>query len=167
MVAAVIGVVQFCSSCCHGVCGGDTMSLNMLLVHTHTYIYIYEIYMHYILFTISLFVLFDDHYRFHQFINIGIEGKVLVRRRPCHRCPGCMACKKDEIMNKCKYDDICGKAVIVTLKKVSAAAIPLSRNQVQQKGVAISNAAKPSPLISHFLLFPRYSSFSYKILKKE
>jgi len=45
-------------------------------------------------------------------------------------------------MTECKYDDICGKAIIGTLKKVSAAAIPLSRNQVQQKGVTISNAAE-------------------------
>ena len=56
-----------------------------------------------------------SHY---QMIDVGCEGKVLWRKRPCHECEGCFLLDAQRIMTECKNNEYCGKAEYVTLKTV-------------------------------------------------
>ena len=54
--------------------------------------------------------------KLHQFLTMGSEdGQLLVRRRPCHICPGCLAGDHLKIINECKFNDVCGQAYHATL----------------------------------------------------
>ena len=75
---------------------------------------------------------FDGSKQMHQFLDIGEEGKVLVRRRPCNFCAGCMALDKEKIMNDCEHVDRCGIAKIVEIKPKSGARaeVPADKNAI-------------------------------------
>ena len=89
----------------------------------------------------------------HQFLDIGIEGKLLVRPRPCHFCPGCMALDPEAIINDCINKARCGQAVIVTLKATSPSEIPEGANAIAQAGQQLSAAAAAGDFVAVELAF--------------
>ena len=86
---------------------------------------------------------FEGSKQMHQFLDIGEEGKILVRRRPCHFCAGCMALDKEKIMNDCEHKDRCGIAKIVEIKPKSGARaeVPADKNAIWEEGRRLSRAA--------------------------
>ena len=96
----------------------------------------------------------DGSKKLHQFIDIGQPGKLLVRHRPCHLCPGCMALDKEKIINECQHTDRAGQAYIADIKPVSGqATLPTTRDAVAQLGRRLSAAAKPGDFVAIELQF--------------
>jgi hypothetical protein len=98
---------------------------------------------------------FADISKYHQITDIGVEGKVLVRARPCHFCDRCMALDKEFIINECPNSDRCGQAKIVEIKASSgaAAAIRGDRNAVDTEGKRLSREAKDGDFVAIELAF--------------
>ena len=107
--------------------------------------------------------------RYHQFMDIGVEGwcafcryipfarylcmriflhiyyvgKLLIRHRPCHFCPRCVTCSKDDMRKKCANMEMCGKPEIVTLEVVSGSPnLPVTRNGLMLGGIGIVESCR-------------------------
>ena len=98
---------------------------------------------------------FDGSKQMHQFLDIGEEGKILVRRRPCHFCPGCMALDKEKIINDCVNKDRCGIAEIVEVKPKSGARaeVAADSNAIWEEGRRLSRAAELGDYVAVELAF--------------
>lgn len=98
---------------------------------------------------------FEGSKKMHQFLDIGEEGKLLVRPRPCHYCPGCMSLDKEAIMNDCKHQDRCGQAKIVVIKPKSGARAVIAddNNAIWTEGRRLSALAKAGDFVAVELTF--------------
>ena len=76
----------------------------------------------------------------HQFVDVGVPGKLLWRRRPCHVCDGCLKCDPTEIL-RCPHHGRCGKAKYVTIKTTAPARAVITRSSAVTAGVRISSRA--------------------------
>ena len=71
---------------------------------------------------------------------IGEEGKLLVRKRPCHQHDGCMRQDQKAIMS-CVRSDVCGVAKLVEIGAKGSPNVPLTRNALQLAGHALAEKA--------------------------
>ena len=89
----------------------------------------------------------DGSKKLKWYVDIGEEGKLLVRPRPCHLHPKCMEQDRKFILESCPSDAICGKATVVELHARGVATVPLTRNMVQKTGISIAEGASEGDFV--------------------
>ena len=88
-----------------------------------------------------------------QFLDIGIEGRLLWRRLPCHKCKGCNKADAQAVQKDCEFDHLCGKAKLVTISMDSSANIPLLRSAPGKLGVELCGKAQQGDFIGVEVLY--------------
>ena len=83
----------------------------------------------------------------HQFLDIGVAGKLMWRHRPCHQCEGCMLGDYKRIMSECKYNDICGQAEVVEMEVSGKPSTVLTRNQAMARGETMAEEVVVSDFV--------------------
>ena len=93
---------------------------------------------------------FEHSSKMHQICDVGIEGKLLVRPRPCHYCEKCMALNTEWIINSCPNAARCGKAKLVDIKPSSgaAAAVPADQNAIFAAGLRLCAGARKGDFVA-------------------
>ena len=71
---------------------------------------------------------------FFQFTDIGEEGKLRFRPKPCHQCPGCMELD----VGACQNMRECGAPQVLEIPTRSNPELPTTRNGMCQRGIKIS-----------------------------
>ena len=71
---------------------------------------------------------------FFQFTDIGEEGKLRFRPKPCHQCTGCMQLN----VGACQNVRECGVPQVLEIPTHSSPVLPLTRNGMVQRGIEIS-----------------------------
>ena len=98
---------------------------------------------------------FPNSSKFHQILDVGIEGKLMVRPRPCHYCEKCMALDTEWIINSCPNAARCGKAKLVDIKPSSGAAAAVSpdQNAIFAAGLRLCAEAEKGDFVAIELAF--------------
>ena len=77
----------------------------------------------------------------HQFLDIGVPGRILWRERSCHICPGCMKCDPELIRTACQFNERCGQAEYVNLEVLGKSSTVLTRSRAASRALQLSQAA--------------------------
>ena len=84
----------------------------------------------------------------HQFINVGVPGKIVGRARPCHFCPGCKKVDVGELP-KCDHSDRCGQIFTIQMAAAAAgASLATLRNDASRNGLRMCRDAKQGDFIA-------------------
>ena len=73
-----------------------------------------------------------------EFIDIGVPGKLMVRRRPCHQCECCMRLDPSGCVNKL----VCGEPEVWEVPTLAPPRLPTTRRGLEELGKKISKESE-------------------------
>ena len=85
----------------------------------------------------------------HQFVDVGVPGTIVARRRPCHFCTGCAAVDTEAMREDCYHKARCGPTYTVKIAASAAtAALYDLRCQGKEVGVQLATAAQVGDFVA-------------------